>query len=265
MSNRQASGERVAEVRIAEKRFPEPGSDGERTVLKDLRLDLGRGEFVAIVGPSGCGKSTLLHLIAGLDIAFEGEVRWLGTDGGARPRLGYVFQTPRLLPWLSVRENIALVLDHPCRHAERIDRLIGAMGLAEFAHYHPHRLSVGMQRRAALARAFVTEPALLLMDEPFVSLDGPTATQLRRLLLDAWDRDRSTVVFVTHDLREAAMLADRILFMSARPARIIAEETVDAAGDQRTRDSALVERYRELEQVFRGLYPEEQGGGLARD
>jgi NitT/TauT family transport system ATP-binding protein len=251
--------ERIVEVRIAEKRFADPASGRERRILADLRLDLRRGEFVAVVGPSGCGKSTLLHLIAGLDTAFDGRVHWLGADVGARPRLGYVFQTPRLLPWLNVRDNIALVLDQPSRHRERIDALIRAMGLADFGHFHPHRLSVGMQRRAALARAFVTEPGLLLMDEPFVSLDAPTANQLRRLLLDVWDRDRSTVVLVTHDLREATTLADRILFMSACPAAIVADETVGVDRDRRSLESALEERYLELDRLFRRLYPAQEG------
>lgn len=255
MNAKEQREQPILEVRIAEKCFADPTSGRERRVLADLRFDLYRGEFVAVVGPSGCGKSTLLHLIAGLDTLFDGRIGWLGPKGDVRPRLGYVFQTPRLLPWLNVRDNIALVLDQPSRERERIDALIGAMGLADFGHFHPHRLSVGMQRRAALARAFVTEPGLLLMDEPFVSLDAPTANQLRRLLLDVWDRDRSTVVFVTHDLREAATLADRILFMSACPAAIVADEAVTVNRDERNLDTALGERYAELERLFRRLYP----------
>jgi NitT/TauT family transport system ATP-binding protein len=243
------------DVRIDRKAFSDVGTGKARVVLQGIRFSIRRGEFVALVGPSGCGKTTLLHIVAGLDRDYEGNIGRAG--GHCARRLGYMFQNPRLLPWLSVRANIALVLDDPARHARRIDGMIRAMGLEEFGHFHPNRLSVGMQRRAALARAFVVEPDLLLMDEPFVSLDAPTANQLRQLLLEVWDANRSTVLFVTHDLYEATMLADRILFISSAPARVVGEVDVEIPRAMRKAETAVNDRFRELKKRFDDLY----GGG----
>ncbi len=244
----------AVDIRIDQKRFPDVDSAHDRLILDHIHFSLAPGEFVALIGPSGCGKTTLLQIVAGLDPEFDGSIRWpnLGHDG--QPRLGYVFQNPRLLPWLSVRDNIALVLDRPSDHTARIDSLIRAMGLGEFSRYRANRLSVGMQRRAALARAFAVEPHLLLMDEPFVSLDSPTADQLRGLLLDVWSARRSNVLFVTHDLREATMLADRILFLSTSPARVIAEEGVAVPRDQRTNEALVADCHDKLRPVFKRLY-----------
>jgi NitT/TauT family transport system ATP-binding protein len=244
----------MLEIQIDRKRFVDLGSGTERVVLHDIHFTVETGTFVALVGPSGCGKSTLLHIVAGLDQDYQGRIQWPATKQGGEPRLGYVFQNPRLLPWLSVRDNIALVLDTPPHHTDRIDAILEAMGLAQFGDFHPNRLSVGMQRRAALARAFVLEPHLLLMDEPFVSLDVPTANQLRQLLLTVWSTHRSTVIFVTHDLHEATMLADQILFMSTPPAAIIAEVVVGIPRHERSLEAAVDERYRELKTLFDSLY-----------
>jgi NitT/TauT family transport system ATP-binding protein len=242
------------DIRIERKRFPDAGSGGQRLVLQDIRIALHPGEFLAVVGPSGCGKSTLLHIVAGLDPDFEGRITFPQPPGVDRPRLGYVFQNPRLLPWLTVRDNILLVLDQPSAHREKVDALLDAMGLGEFGRFHPNRLSVGMQRRAALARAFAVEPQLLLMDEPFVSLDQPTAYQLRTQLLEVWNTHRTTVIFVTHDLAEATMLADRILFLSSSPARVIGEAEVGIPRDQRSDAAAVSRRYQELKNLFDSLY-----------
>lgn len=250
----EAPSPRVLRVRIEAKRYADPSSGVERLILSDVRFDLSQGEFVALIGPSGCGKSTLLHLVAGLDRHFEGRVQWEGTTTATRPRLGYVFQNPRLLPWLKVRANVGIGLEHPSRHAGRIDAMLAAMGLADFGHFHPKRLSLGMQRRAALARAFVIEPHLLLMDEPFVSLDAPTADQLRRLLLEVWGRQRSTVLFVTHDLREATLLADRILFLSPCPSTLVQEVRVEIPRAERFDEARVAERYTELKLGFDRLY-----------
>jgi ABC-type nitrate/sulfonate/bicarbonate transport system ATPase subunit len=242
------------EIRIDDKRFADAPSPRPRQIIDGVRFGLAPGEFVALLGPSGCGKSTLLNIVAGLDTEFAGEIRWRGTAREGELRLGYVFQNPRLLPWLSVRDNIALVLERPAAHAERIDNLITAMGLAEFSDFHTNRLSIGMQRRAALARAFAVEPHLLLMDEPFVSLDIPTADQLRRLLLQVWEQRRCNVLFVTHDLREATMLADRILFLSRSPARILAEEVVGLPRERRTDEALVCARHDTLKRLFDRLY-----------
>jgi NitT/TauT family transport system ATP-binding protein len=243
------------QVRVDRKCFADPDSGVERQVLVGLRFELFHGEFVALVGPSGCGKSTLLHLIAGLDPAYDGQIRWLGGLSGTAPRLGYVFQNPRLLPWLDLSANVAIGLDDPTAHKAHIHELLAAMDLADFGHFHPNRLSLGMQRRAALARAFVIEPDLLLMDEPFVSLDGPTAHQLRRLLLEVWARRRCTVLFVTHDLLEAVMLADRILFLSACPTKLVRELEVGIPRSQRQDDSLVAKRFSEIKEGFDALYP----------
>jgi ABC-type nitrate/sulfonate/bicarbonate transport system ATPase subunit len=251
-----AADEPVVEVRIERKAFRDPGTGTERLILDGLELRLRPGELVAVVGPSGCGKTTLLQLVAGLDSQFTGSIRWPGSRNNERPSLGYVFQNPRLLPWLSLRANVALAVPDARAAAARIDGLLETMGLTDAAHLTANRLSVGMQRRAALARAFAVQPRLLLMDEPFVSLDAPTAASLRRLLLDLCESERPTVVFVTHDLREATQLADRVVFLCAPPARAIGEAQVGLDRDARRSLSAVDARHRELGALFRRLYGE---------
>jgi ABC-type nitrate/sulfonate/bicarbonate transport system ATPase subunit len=189
---------------------------GERAALAELAFAVPKGEFTCILGPSGCGKTTLLSLIAGLDRDFAGHIE---REGGGR--LGMVFQTPRLMPWLSARENVRLALPPSEAEEGRAEAILQEMQLGDFLDAFPGRLSGGQQRRVALARAFVNEPDLLLLDEPFQSLDAPTAEQLRELLVRMWMRRRPTILFVTHDLREALSLADRVLFLSASPGRVM--------------------------------------------
>jgi ABC-type nitrate/sulfonate/bicarbonate transport system ATPase subunit len=194
--------------------------------------------FMALFGPSGCGKSTLLNLVAGLDPDFTGEV--------ALPeptRIGYVFQEPRLPPWLTVEDNLKLVLADDPQSEAKIDSWLAEMGLADVRAVFPTRLSLGMARRVALARAFIIQPTLLLMDEPFVSLDEPTADRLRRLLLDTLRAHPATVLFVTHNLREAITLADRIALLAPAPTRVLREVEVPLAPEQRF-DAAAIERCR---------------------
>ena len=217
----------LLEIDIADKTYPRSSGHAPLTVLSDLRFSLAEGEFACIVGPSGCGKTTLLNIISGLDPAVDGAVRAPGAASAGGPAFGYMFQFPRLMPWLTVRENVRLVFDRGHGGDARIDALLQEMGLEGFGDVYPNRLSGGMQRRVALARAFVTEPRVLLLDEPFLSLDSLVANRLRMLLLDLCDRRPTTVLFVTHDLREALYLAGRVLFMSARPARIVLDLTVD--------------------------------------
>jgi NitT/TauT family transport system ATP-binding protein len=190
-------------------------------------------QFLCILGPSGCGKTTLLNLIAGLDQDFEGRISIERGPGGDEPRIGYVFQEPALLPWRTVIENLRLVMG-----ADQIARdldlaLLDAMGLLDYRDAYPKSLSLGMSRRVALARAFAVEPDLLLMDEPFVSLDESTADGLRRLLLQTWQAKPTTVLFVTHDSREAIQLAQRIIVLCAPPATIIRDQSVALTADQR--------------------------------
>ncbi|HLJ63382.1 MAG TPA: ABC transporter ATP-binding protein [Stellaceae bacterium] len=210
------------EVRIDRKLFRTGGR--ALTAIEGLAFTMAPGEIACIVGPSGCGKTTLLSIIAGLDPRFEGEVKW---GGAARGRLGVMFQTPRLMPWLTVRDNVRLALDPPPRKAGAAEALLKEMRLDGFLDAFPRQLSGGLQRRVALARAFVTDPDLLLLDEPFQSLDAPTAERLRALLLDLWKRRRPTILFVTHDLREALSIGDRVLFLSASPARVVLDLAIE--------------------------------------
>ncbi len=203
------------------------GREGPRTVLADLHFTLKQNEIVALVGPSGCGKTTLLRIIGGLDTQYDGRIAW---SSGSAPRIGTVFQEPRLLPWRTIRQNLALVRPPDPAAAEA---LLALLGLADYGGLYPPALSLGMARRAAIARAFAVEPALLLLDEPFVSLDPAMAEQGRTVLATAWRTQRCAALLVTHDQAEAASLADRILLLSASPARIVQEFVVPEASRRR--------------------------------
>ena len=229
------------DIRVVRKIYPASGNRDAQPVLKDIAIKIEPRSFVVLTGPSGCGKSTLLNIIAGLDSQFEGDIKL----GGPETRIGYIFQSPRLLPWRTVRENIALALpDGDLKHAQ-IDEILAQVGLEGFESQYPERLSLGMQRRAALARGFITEPDVLLMDEPFVSLDDPTAEGLRELLIALWNRRPTTVIFVTHDRAEAVMLGTRILRMSAANATIISDDTVSLSTSERTdKDKVRAEQHR---------------------
>ncbi|MFN5745416.1 MAG: ABC transporter ATP-binding protein [Methylococcaceae bacterium] len=228
------------QINIIRKYFPDHGKAGGKTVIEALHLTVQHGEFVCLVGPSGCGKTSLLNLLAGLDTDFEGTID-AGMPNGKPPRLGYVFQNPRLLPWRTVDQNIQLALpeDHDPAY---IDHLFARVGLSEARSVYPERLSVGMSRRAALVRAFAIQPEILLMDEPFVSLDPPTGRRMRELLLSLWLEQSQTVLFVTHDLREAIELGDRLIFLSASPSRVICDIGIDTP--QALRDGAMIENFR---------------------
>ncbi|MFV2063959.1 MAG: ABC transporter ATP-binding protein, partial [Chloroflexota bacterium] len=208
---------------------------GQRLVALDgLDLRVAEREIVAIVGPNGCGKSTLLRVISGLLPPDSGSVLAYGsTVAAVDPRLGLVFQEPRLLPWRDVLSNIALPLE--LRGAGRVDRearareALALTGLDGFAQAIPDQLSGGMAQRAALARALVSRPKVLLLDEPFSALDAMTRERLDAELLALWGQTGTTIVLVTHSISEAVFLSDRVLVMSARPGRIVAEVQVEAA------------------------------------
>ncbi|MEO1281806.1 MAG: ATP-binding cassette domain-containing protein [Pseudomonadota bacterium] len=217
-------------VRVDAKQFPAVADRPALPVLTHVDLSIDPGSFVVLTGPSGCGKSTLLNIVAGLDDDYDGEVVF----GAPSPRLSFMFQTPRLLPWRTVRQNIELVMpdDDPSK-AAKIDDLLQAVGLTGQESQYPERLSLGMQRRAALARAFIVEPDILLMDEPFVSLDDPTARALRDVLMALWDKRPTTVLFVTHDRGEAVMLGTRLIRVGGQPATVISDQEVALSRTER--------------------------------
>jgi sulfonate transport system ATP-binding protein len=222
-------------VSVRRKIFPAVGDREAQLVLKDVCFDVAPRSFLVITGPSGCGKSTLLNIIAGLDRDFEGEVDL----GPAKDHLAFVFQTPRLLPWRTVYENIALALPDEDRRHDNIPEMLERVGLSHAKNAYPERLSLGMQRRASLARGFILEPEILLMDEPFVSLDDPTAASLRALLTELWRTHPTTVIFVTHDRAEAIQLGTRILRLAPGKASVAQDVTIDLTEAQR-HDSAAV-------------------------
>ena len=195
--------------------------------LARVDLDVRGGEFLTLVGPSGCGKSTLLRLIAGLARPSAGAIRWWGEPrpDAAGERIAFVFQSPTLMPWASVATNVRLPLDlaHVARAEAdpRVDGALRTVGLADTGMRLPRELSGGMQMRASIARALVTKPALLLMDEPFGALDEFTRQRLDDELLDLWNAQALTVVFVTHSLQEAVFLSTRVVVMAAHPGRIV--------------------------------------------
>ncbi len=231
--------ESVARMKIAIDHFA--FEEGQAPVIRNLHFRLRKGSFTCIVGPSGCGKTTLLNLICGLEkprtpqchvaITPPARVAPIGkapigkgpTEKGKQTphHIGYMFQTPRLMPWLNGLDNVLLATGKTWRQKRDFAiTLLSQVGLDGKWDLFPRQLSGGMQRRVALARAFVNAPSLLLLDEPFTSLDEPLAYSLRDLLLDRWRQAKATIIFVTHDLNEALFLADRILFLRPSPTRI---------------------------------------------
>ena len=229
VARRQASGELV-------------------TAATGVTFDVARGEFVCLLGPSGCGKTSILNVLAGLDRPTAGEAFVDGTPiGGPGPDRAVLFQEPALFPWLSVTANIELALElvgvPPAERRERARSWLAVVGLARFADAHPHELSAGMRQRAALARALAADPEVLLGDEPFGQLDAQARELLQDEVQRAWvaSEGRKTFVFVTHNVREAALLADRVLVMSAGPGRLIEEFRIHAPRPRQL-DDALVSR-----------------------
>lgn len=221
------------------------GGGGGVQVLDGLSLSVVEGEFRTIVGPSGCGKTTLLHLIAGLESTDEGYVTLPG-DG----QLGFVFQEPRLLEWQTVGENLKFALDGTeipkSNYDSRITEVIETVGLSDFRDEYPRTLSGGMQQRVALARALCIEPDVLLMDEPFASLDEITAKDLRHDLLELWQENSITILFVTHDIREAIVLSDTISILSRKPADIIASVDITSPRPRELTDDVTADYYQRI-------------------
>ena len=214
--------------------------------LQGLDLEIRSGEFLTLLGPSGCGKSTALRIIAGLSEPTAGVVAWPSVASAARDgrKIGFVFQEPTLMPWASVFKNVRLPLElsraPAAKLSERVEAALERVGLAAFRDAYPRELSGGMRMRVSIARALVTEPQLLLMDEPFAALDEITRFKLNDDLLQMWQASRTTVVFVTHSVFESVYLSSRIVVMAARPGRVFSELAVDAPypRDQNFRTSA---------------------------
>lgn len=251
-ANMAAAGSATAapiHVRVARKTFPAVRDREAQTVLRDISFDVAARSFVVLTGPSGCGKSTLLNIIAGLDKDFEGEIDL----GPGKDRMTYIFQSPRLLPWRTIKQNLELALPDGDRRAANIPEMLARVGLSEAANAFPERISLGMQRRAALARGFLLEPEILLMDEPFVSLDDPTAQSLRALLIDMWNRQPTTVIFVTHDRAEAVQLGTRILRLAPGQASVVQDATVRlTAAERLDRAKVLAEQQRIFDAAAHG-------------
>ena len=203
-------------------------SDGRPIpALDDVSLAVERHEFIAVIGPSGCGKSTILRLVAGLLLPSTGIIEIYGERVTApRDEIGIVFQRPTLLPWYDVLGNVTFPMKHKHGYVdraarERAQQLLALVGLADFAHRRPDELSGGMQQRVAIARSLLHDPEILLMDEPFSALDALTRDEMSLELLRIWHERPKTVIFVTHSIPEAILLADRIVVMSPRPAHIV--------------------------------------------
>jgi NitT/TauT family transport system ATP-binding protein/sulfonate transport system ATP-binding protein len=217
--------------------------NGRVEALRGIDLDIAKGEFVCLLGASGCGKSTLLRIIAGFEQASGGSVEVHGAPvSGPGPDRGIVFQDYALFPWLTVRGNIGFGPKHAGLASQEVKRVteqfMEMVGLTAFANHYPHQLSGGMKQRVAIARVLANDTDLLLMDEPFGALDALTRTKLQEELLEIWQRTKLTVVFVTHSVEEAVVLADRVLVMSAGPGRIDCDYRIDLS---RPRDVSSAE------------------------
>ena len=209
------------------------------SAIRKLNFKVSRGEFCSIIGPSGCGKTTLLNLISGLDKKLNGEIIFDDKKRVADIRTAYMFQNPRLLPWLTVLENVEVVLSKEQKASKRAIEILSVMGLKKFLNFYPAQLSGGMQRRVALARSYSSQPELFLLDEPFVSVDDQMANKLREMLISLWINEPTTIIFVTHDLREAIYLADRIIFLSSAPSRVLLDKKIDLKRPRNLNDGKI--------------------------
>ena len=236
-------------INIKNKSFINKHDKKKIEVLKNIKIEIQSNEFVCIVGPSGCGKTTLMNMIGGLipyDNNEEIEKNLTNDD-----TFGYVFQTSRLLPWLTVKENIELVSKKDINLDIQINHLLKEFDLLEFASYFPKALSGGRRRRVSLVRALINKPEVLLMDEPFVSLDQPTAENLYKVLIDYWKKNPITVILITHNLKEALLLSDRILFFSKRPATIVHDYKVKSIrGNLKMDNKEIDKEYQNLNKKF---------------
>lgn len=242
----------VLEVKDLVKEFHQ--GNLKQIVLDHISFSVEKSSFASIVGPSGCGKSTLLNIIAGIEPCSAGEVKTYGKQNGAK--IGYVFQGPRLLPWSDVIGNVLFVHeDFDPDMKAKVENYLEMVGLLDSKSKYPHQLSGGMQQRVGIARALSIEPDMLLMDEPFSHLDAITAKELRRELLELWQRTGITILFVTHDLVEAILLSDTIFFMSKNPGRITNVVPVTLPRPRRTDDLQFFGFQTKIFKDFESLQP----------
>jgi NitT/TauT family transport system ATP-binding protein len=222
----------------------------EIVALKDINLSVPDKLFVSLLGPSGCGKTTLLRLVDGLLKPRQGSVLVHGEPPRPGPDMGFVFQSFRLIPWLTVEANVEFPLGEqglsPVERSERVLEQLEAVGLARFKDAYPDELSGGMKQRVAIARALVTKPRVLLMDEPFASIDAQTRELMQMELLRIWGQQQATVLFVTHSVDEAIVLSDRIVLMGPRPGRIVETLEVELERPRHLDDARADERYIKL-------------------
>ncbi|AIQ60101.1 ABC transporter ATP-binding protein [Paenibacillus borealis] len=233
----------ILQISGLHKTFSTP--QGQVKALHNINLNVSEGEFVTIIGPSGCGKSTLLKIIAGLDNSYEGRIVLNGQPiEGPSIEKGFIFQEPRLFPWLTVQKNIAgnFSLKDPAVRL-RVEELIELVRLQGFEQAYPRELSGGMAQRVAIARALLRGPKVLLLDEPFGALDAFTRSHMQEVLLDIWQKDRTTMLLVTHDLDEAVFLGERVAVMNARPGQIQSLQHIQLP-HPRKKASTAFEQYR---------------------
>jgi NitT/TauT family transport system ATP-binding protein len=237
--------------------------------LKDMSLDVGRGEFLSLLGPSGCGKSTALRIVAGLGAPSAGTIEWptskINSRGLPEGDVGFVFQEPTLMPWQTVFGNVYLPLRlegvSKAAARERIMESLASVGLADFANAYPRELSGGMKMRVSIARALVTKPKLLLMDEPFAALDEITRQKLNDDVLRLWKQSGVTVIFVTHSVFESAYLSNRIVVMRARPGQVFTDLSLKHTGERDTEYRTSEEYRATTEKVSHALHEAIHAGG----
>lgn len=246
-------------VKIKEKSYLNKHNDSKINVLKNVNFSVKNNEFICIVGPSGCGKTTLMNMIGGIVNLDKNQVELVQqNESNKEDNFGYVFQTSRLLPWLTVIENVELVCEDKKVDKKKIVNLLESFGLKDFINFYPNSISGGMRRKVALARALINDPSILLMDEPFVSLDQPTSENLYEVLINYKKKNPITVVFITHVLKEALLLGDRILFFSKNPGTIVFDYKVKSKKKPLSIDNISVDKeYKVLKtkhpQLLQGL------------
>jgi NitT/TauT family transport system ATP-binding protein len=241
----------ILDIKIVSKYFPTNNGNGDLFTMDNVDLKINEGEFVCITGPSGCGKTTLLNIIAGLDLAYEGHVLYKGRAiTKCDPNCSVIFQELGLFPWLTVRENVEFGLKMKNipqkKRTEISSTYLDMVNLFKFKDAHIHELSGGMKQRVALARSLAVEPEILLMDEPFAALDAQTRDMLHDELQRIWRITKKTVIFVTHNVREAVCLGDRVVVFSSLPARIKASFPIDLPRPRQIESRGLIEKVRPI-------------------